>query len=249
MLLAFSSDFSVLKWLSNVLFSLLSHTPAWYWLSGACCVSGFNLVLNALTQFRPLLLIGLSGALEVPSSTSLLHIRVWFSNNALVVSGNLGGLAFVCKAPLGKGTGSLQFLPSNTGLPTIKICYFFHLWTLMEVRRMTLAAAHCTNWMSVSHPAAAGCTPTPSPASAVRQATGPWHVLYCHLNHRTIESLRLEKTSKIIRSNRHPNTTMPAKLCPEVPHLHVFWTPPGMGTPPLPWAACACRDAQSLPRF
>jgi len=39
---------------------------------------------------------------------------------------------------------------------------------------------------------------------------------------RVIESLRLEKTSKIIKSNRHPNTTMPAKPCPEVPHLHVF---------------------------
>jgi len=47
----------------------------------------------------------------------------------------------------------------------------------------------------------------------------------------------LEKTSKIIKSNRHPNTPMPAKPCPEVPHPHGFWTPPGMGTPPLPWAA------------
>ena len=28
---------------------------------------------------------------------------------------------------------------------------------------------------------------------------------------------------------------MPAKPCPEVPHLHVFWTPPGMVTPLLPW--------------
>jgi len=37
-----------------------------------------------------------------------------------------------------------------------------------------------------------------------------------------IESLRLEKMSKIIKSNRQPNTTMPAKPCPEEPHLHVF---------------------------
>jgi len=37
----------------------------------------------------------------------------------------------------------------------------------------------------------------------------------------------LEKTSKIIKSNRHPNPTMPAKPCYEVPHLHVFWRPPG----------------------
>jgi len=41
-------------------------------------------------------------------------------------------------------------------------------------------------------------------------------------HHGTIESFRLEKTSKIIKSNRQPNTTMPAKPCPEVPHLHVF---------------------------
>jgi len=47
----------------------------------------------------------------------------------------------------------------------------------------------------------------------------------------------LEKTSKIVKSNSHPNTTMPVKPCPVVPHLHVFWNPPGMGTPPSPWAA------------
>ena len=56
-------------------------------------------------------------------------------------------------------------------------------------------------------------------------------------SYRIIESLRLEKTSKIIKSNHQANTIMPAKPCPEAPHLHVFWTPPGMGTPPLPWAA------------
>jgi len=38
----------------------------------------------------------------------------------------------------------------------------------------------------------------------------------------------LGKTSKIIKSNHPPNTAMPAKPCPEVPHLHIFWTPPGM---------------------
>ena len=36
------------------------------------------------------------------------------------------------------------------------------------------------------------------------------------MNHRIMESFRLEKTSKIIRSNRQPNTTMPAKPYPEV---------------------------------
>ena len=58
-------------------------------------------------------------------------------------------------------------------------------------------------------------------------------------SHGIIEPLRLEKTSKIIKSNCQPNTTMPAKPCPKVPHLHAFWTPPGMGTPLLPWVACS----------
>ena len=43
-------------------------------------------------------------------------------------------------------------------------------------------------------------------------------------NHRIIESLRLEKTSRI-KSNRQPNTTMPAKPCP-VAYEHspsAFW--------------------------
>ena len=55
--------------------------------------------------------------------------------------------------------------------------------------------------------------------------------------YRITESLRLEKTSKI-KSNYQPITTVPAKPCPKVPYLRVFWTPPGMVTPPLPWAAC-----------
>jgi len=42
------------------------------------------------------------------------------------------------------------------------------------------------------------------------------------VSYRIVESLMLEKTSKIIKSNCKPNTTMPAKPCPEVPHLHVF---------------------------
>jgi len=33
----------------------------------------------------------------------------------------------------------------------------------------------------------------------------------------------LEKTLKIIQSNRQPNPTMPAKPCPEVSYLHVFF--------------------------
>ena len=41
-------------------------------------------------------------------------------------------------------------------------------------------------------------------------------------NHRIIESLRLEKTSKITKYDCQPKSTMPAKLCPDVPYLHVF---------------------------
>jgi len=62
------------------------------------------------------------------------------------------------------------------------------------------------------------------------------------LNHRMTESLRLEKTSKIIKSNDQPNTTMSAKPCPEVQYLHIILTSPGMVTPPLPWAASSNAD-------
>jgi len=36
------------------------------------------------------------------------------------------------------------------------------------------------------------------------------------------ESLRLEKTSKITKSNHQTIITIPTKPCPEVPHLHIF---------------------------
>ena len=49
------------------------------------------------------------------------------------------------------------------------------------------------------------------------------------------ESLRLEKTSEISKSNPNPphHAQQPH---PSVPHLHGSGTPPG--TPPPPWAAC-----------
>jgi len=40
--------------------------------------------------------------------------------------------------------------------------------------------------------------------------------------HSITESLRLEKTSKITKSNCQLNTTMPAKPCPQVQYLHTF---------------------------
>jgi len=38
----------------------------------------------------------------------------------------------------------------------------------------------------------------------------------------TVESLRLKKTSKIIKWKPQPNSTMPPKPCPEVPYVHFF---------------------------
>jgi len=49
----------------------------------------------------------------------------------------------------------------------------------------------------------------------------------------------VEKTSKIITSNRQSSTTMPAKSYPKGLHLPVFWTSPRVVTPPPPWAACS----------
>jgi len=54
-----------------------------------------------------------------------------------------------------------------------------------------------------------------------------------------IESLRLEKTSKIIKPNCHPNTTMPAKQCPKVQYLHGFLNPARDGDSTISWAACS----------
>ena len=53
-----------------------------------------------------------------------------------------------------------------------------------------------------------------SPASTVLDSWSP--------GDRITESLRLEETSKVIKSNHQPNTTMPAKPCPKVLRPHVF---------------------------
>jgi len=55
-----------------------------------------------------------------------------------------------------------------------------------------------------------------------RQVSSDLIVMRIPFYWRFIESLRLEKTSKIIKSNCQPNTTMTAKPCPEVLHLHFF---------------------------
>lgn len=49
---------------------------------------------------------------------------------------------------------------------------------------------------------------------------------FLKMNHRTIESSRLETTFMIIQCNHQPNTTMPTKL-------------PGTVNLPPPWVACS----------
>jgi len=49
-----------------------------------------------------------------------------------------------------------------------------------------------------------------------------------------MESLRLEKTSKITQSNHQPILTVPTDRVPQC-HIHT----PGTVTPPHPWTACA----------
>jgi len=44
----------------------------------------------------------------------------------------------------------------------------------------------------------------------------------CSEDRRIIESLRLEKTSEIIKSNCQPISTLSTRPHPEVPHPHVF---------------------------
>jgi len=61
-------------------------------------------------------------------------------------------------------------------------------------------------------------------------------------NHRTTESLRLEKTSQITKSNHHPNTTMPAEPCPQVPHLRTFEYLQGWGLHHCPGQPCPMPD-------
>ena len=72
--------------------------------------------------------------------------------------------------------------------------------------------------------------------------TTPW---FCNKHsHRIPGSLRLEKTTKITKSN--PNPSHHAHWPhPSVPHLHGSWTPPGTVTPPPSWAACATASRAS----
>ena len=53
---------------------------------------------------------------------------------------------------------------------------------------------------------------------------------------------------KIIKSNPPPSTTMPTKPCPEVPQLHLFWTPPGMGATSL-GSLFQCLTTPSVKEF
>lgn len=129
-------------------------------------------------QFWPLVSIHVSRVLEAPAHTSLFHIC--FSNNASIVSSILEGLVCVCKASLGKGTGHLQLQPSSTGLPTIKVCYFFHLWNVTELRRMTVGAEHYKKLDEHQPPNSCGVHPHHFCEHSLI-GHRPWHVL-CQIN-------------------------------------------------------------------
>lgn len=51
------------------------------------------------------------------------------------------------------------------------------------------------------------------------------------------ESLRSEKTSKVVEANGQANAAAATKRRPRVPRLRAFWSPPGMVT--QTWAACS----------
>ena len=65
--------------------------------------------------------------------------------------------------------------------------------------------------------------------------------------YRIIESLRLEETSKI-KSNHQPSATVPAKPCPEVQYLRVFWTTDGDFTTSL-GSLFQCLTTLSVEKF
>ena len=96
----------------------------------------------------------------------------------------------------------------------------------------------CSSTQLLPQPLQLGCIPLEARSGDEEWALSTGCLEWLHRSHRIIESLRLGKTSKITKSNCQPNTTTPAKPCPEMPYLHVFWKPPGMVTLPLPWAAC-----------
>ena len=56
------------------------------------------------------------------------------------------------------------------------------------------------------------------------------------MKHRVIDTARLEKTSKITQSTIHLPPMALTNPHPSAQHLNVPWTPPGLVTPPPPWA-------------
>jgi len=123
----------------------------------------------------------------------------------------------------------INALPGSSSGAGLTRCYPTHLFPVFKPQRGKKCMQSCGFHT--------GCSTSPGTAvpcvtrgSALRlhllpQRPFPATVPACAPEgciHRITESLRLEKTSKIIRSNRHPNTPMPGKPCPEVPHLHGF---------------------------
>lgn len=82
-----------------------------------------------------------------------------------------------CKASLGKGVGHLQLQPNSTDLPTIKIRYFFHLWTVTELRRVTVGAEHYKKLDKNQPPNSCGVHLHPFSCEHSLIGHRPWHVL------------------------------------------------------------------------
>lgn len=100
----------------------------------------------------------------------------------------------------------------------------------------------CQCWSPHPHGLALGIQPIPV-SSTWASENLPWNIslgprsLSTHvLFHRITESSGLQKTSEILEPNSS-TTKATNKLCPQMPHLHIFPTFPGMGTPPRPWPA------------
>ena len=91
------------------------------------------------------------------------------------------------------------------------------------MRRLTSCILHDTPVNTSSKKFASSATPVDS-RPLYKHFTPDSSLQISYLpSHRIRESLRLEKTSKIIKSNHQLITTMPATRCPEVPYLHIFF--------------------------
>ena len=101
-------------------------------------------------------------------------------------------------------------------------------------------------WAGITSAAKIACRPGKSQDIGWVFDWSPTWSCFCHSStsvsaqagekRRILKSLRVEKTSEIPKFNPSPPHCA-LWSHPSVPHLHSSWTPPGMVTPPSPWAA------------